>query len=175
MQTGRGGTCLAFCVPVVLSDSGPSTGVELLAHGVLGWPSGTISEDLAESAMGGICHRLTVQTRRPGIPKALELLEEGSQDTMDLTEAELNGLNMGDISNRAASPEAAANTRQNPAEKPSCRQSNSYGKNPSKNNKVTEGRDQQHRKKVRKELGWLKRLTVQPRTRYRYDTCLDKL
>ena len=40
--------------------------------------------------------------------------------------------------------------------------------------KVIEGRNQQQRMKVRKQLGTLKGLTVQPRTRERYQTCLDK-
>ena len=40
--------------------------------------------------------------------------------------------------------------------------------------KVIEGRSQQQRIKVRKQLGTLKGLTVQPRTRERYQTCLDK-
>ena len=40
--------------------------------------------------------------------------------------------------------------------------------------KVMEGRSQQQRIKVRKQLGSLKGLTVQPRTRERYQTCLDK-
>ena len=39
--------------------------------------------------------------------------------------------------------------------------------------KVIEGRSQQ-RIKVRKQLGTLKGLTVQPRTRERYQACLDK-
>ena len=40
--------------------------------------------------------------------------------------------------------------------------------------KVIEGRSQQQRIKVRKQLGTLEGLTVQPRTRERYQTCLDK-
>ena len=40
--------------------------------------------------------------------------------------------------------------------------------------KVMEGQSQQQRIKVRKQLGTLKGLTVQPRTRERYQTCLDK-
>jgi hypothetical protein len=38
-----------------------------------------------------------------------------------------------------------------------------------KGQKVLEGRSQQERRKIRKEKGSLKNLTLQPRTRIRYD------
>ena len=40
--------------------------------------------------------------------------------------------------------------------------------------KVVEGRSQQQRKAVRKTLGKLKDLTVQPRTRKRYEASLEQ-
>ena len=43
-----------------------------------------------------------------------------------------------------------------------------------KSQKHLEGRTQQQRQKVRKELGTLKRLTIQPRTRARYDKAKQK-
>ena len=39
---------------------------------------------------------------------------------------------------------------------------------------MIEGRNQQQRIKIRKEVGSLKELTVQPRTRERYQICLEK-
>ena len=40
--------------------------------------------------------------------------------------------------------------------------------------KIVEGRSKQQRQKVRKSLGKLKDLTVQPRTRHRYDQALHQ-
>ena len=57
-------------------------------------------------------------------------------------------------------------TSQNPADRPSRRlASQEMGKG----QKVLEGRSQQERRKIRKEKGSLKNLTLQPRTRIRYD------
>ena len=40
--------------------------------------------------------------------------------------------------------------------------------------KIVEGRSKQQRKAVRKNLGKLKDLTVQPRTKQRYELCLQQ-